>query len=159
MGHRNPQGAALHPDTGELWVSEHGPQGGDEINIARAGRNYGWPVKSYGCDYGAPAGDACRIGGGTHAPQFEEPLTFWVPTSIAPSNFVFYEGAMFPEWRGQILMGALAGQALWRLQLSGNTVTARSTVFSGERLRDVDIAADGSIWMLADSGKLLRYGR
>jgi glucose/arabinose dehydrogenase len=159
IGHRNPQGAALHPDTGELWVSEHGPQGGDELNIARSLGNYGWPLVSYGCDYGAPVGDACRIGGGVHAPTFVEPLSFWVPNSIAPSNLVFYEGAMFPEWRGQILMGALAGQALWRLSLSGNTVTARTQVLTGERIRDVDIAADGSIWMLTDSGKLLRYGR
>lgn len=159
IGHRNPQGAALHPDTGELWVSEHGPQGGDEINIARAGSNYGWPLVSYGCDYGAPVGDACRIGGGVHAPTYVEPLTFWVPTSIAPSNMVFYSGAMFPEWQGQILMGSLAGQALWRLTLSGNTVTARTQVFTGERIRDVDIAADGAIWLISDSGKLLRYGR
>ena len=159
IGHRNPQGAALHPDSGELWVSEHGPQGGDELNIARAGGNHGWPLVSYGCQYGDPVGDACRIGGGVHAPGFVEPLSFWVPTSIAPSNLVFYEGAMFPEWRGQLLMGALAGQALWRLSLSGNQVTARSTVISGERIREVDIAADGAIWMLSDSGKLLRYGR
>jgi len=159
IGHRNPQGAALHPDSGELWVSEHGPQGGDEINIARAGGNHGWPLVSYGCPYGDPVGDACRIGGGVHAPSFVEPLSYWVPTSIAPSNLVFYDGAMFPEWRGQLLMGALAGQALWRLTLSGNAVTARATVLSGERIRDVDIAADGAIWVLSDSGKLLRYGR
>ncbi len=159
IGHRNPQGAALHPDSGELWVSEHGPQGGDELNIARALGNHGWPLVSYGCHYGAPVGDACRIGGGVHAPTFVEPLTYWGPTSIAPSNFVFYSGAMFPEWQGQILMGSLAGQALWRLTLSGNTVTGRTTVLTGERIRDVDIAADGAIWMLSDSGKLLRYGR
>ena len=86
LGHRNVQGAALHPDTGELWTSEHGPQGGDEINITRAGANYGWPVKSYGCNYGSPVGDACRIGGGVHAPTFVEPLTYWVPTSVAPAS-------------------------------------------------------------------------
>ena len=83
IGHRNPQGAALHPVTGELWLSEHGPQGGDEINIARAGGNYGWPVKSYGCNYGDPVSDGCRLGGGVHAPSYVEPLTFWVPLSIA----------------------------------------------------------------------------
>lgn len=159
IGHRNPQGAALHPDSGELWVSEHGPQGGDELNIARALGNHGWPLVSYGCPYGSPVGDACRIGGGVHAPRFVEPLSVWGPTSIAPSNLVFYRGAMFPEWQGQLLMGALAGQALWRLTLSGNTVTARTQVLSGERIRDVDIAADGAIWLLSDSGKLLRYGR
>ena len=98
IGHRNPQGAALHPDTGELWVSEHGPQGGDEINIARPGGNYGWPLVSYGCPYGAAVGEACRIGGGVHAPAFVEPLTTWVPTSVAPAGLAFYTGTMFPEW-------------------------------------------------------------
>lgn len=159
LGHRNPQGAALHPQTGDLWVSEHGPQGGDEVNIARSGGNHGWPVKSYGCNYGDPVGDACRIGGGVHAPTFVEPLTYWVPTSIAPSNIAFYDGAMFSEWRGSLLVGALAGQALWRLSLSGDAVTARETVYSGERVRDVKVAPDGSVWMLTDSGKLLRLSR
>jgi aldose sugar dehydrogenase len=96
-GHRNVQGAALHPGTGELWDVEHGPQGGDEINIARAGANYGWPVRSYGCNYGDRVSETCRIGGGTHAPEFVEPLTYWVPTSIAPSGLTFYTGSMFPE--------------------------------------------------------------
>jgi glucose/arabinose dehydrogenase len=155
-GHRNPQGAALHPLTGELWVSEHGPQGGDEVNIARAGANYGWPLKSYGCNYGDPVGEACRIGGGVHAPAFVEPLSYWVPTSIAPSNLAFYDAALIPQWRGSLLMGALAGQALWRLTLDGNRISARETVFTGERVRDVDVAPDGSVWLLTDSGKLLR---
>ncbi|RVT88797.1 PQQ-dependent sugar dehydrogenase [Inhella crocodyli] len=161
LGHRNPQGAALHPDTGELWVSEHGPQGGDELNIARAGANFGWPLRSYGCNYGDPVGEACRIGGGVHAPGYVEPLTHWVPTSIAPSNLIFHSGTMFPEWRGQVLMGSLAGSALWRLVLSGNTVVARERLLGelGERIRDVDEAPDGAIWLLTDSGKLLRYGR
>lgn len=160
-GHRNPQGAALHPDTGELWVSEHGPQGGDEINIARAGANYGWPVRSHGCEYGAAAGEACRIGGGVHAPDYVEPLTFWVPTSIAPSGLAFYTGDMFPEWRGQLFSGALAGQALWRLTLSGNAVTAREAMFGtlGERFRDVRQAPDGALLLLTDSGKLMRLAR
>ncbi|TDP71125.1 PQQ-dependent sugar dehydrogenase [Roseateles toxinivorans] len=160
-GHRNPQGAALHPMTGELWVSEHGPQGGDEINIARAGANHGWPLRSYGCDYGSPVGEACRIGGGVHAPAYVEPLSFWVPTSIAPSNLAFYTGSMFPEWQGQLFMGALAGQALWRLQLSGNTVVGREAMFGsmGERFRDVRQAPDGALLLLTDSGKLLRLAR
>ncbi|MBT9455800.1 MAG: PQQ-dependent sugar dehydrogenase [Burkholderiaceae bacterium] len=160
-GHRNPQGAALHSVTGELWVSEHGPQGGDEINIARGGANYGWPLRSYGCDYGSPVGEACRIGGGVHAPAYVEPLSFWVPISIAPSNLAFYTGAMFPEWQGQLFMGALAGQALWRLQLSGNTVVGREAMFGnlGERFRDVRQAPDGALLLLTDSGKLLRLAR
>jgi len=161
LGHRNPQGAALHPDTGELWVSEHGPQGGDEINIARAGANYGWPNKSYGCNYGDPVGDACRIGGGVHAPSYVEPLSIWVPTSIAPAGLAFYTGSMFPEWRGQLFSGALAGQALWRLRLNGNSVVEREAMFGqlGERFRDVRQAPDGAMLLLTDSGKLLRLAR
>lgn len=161
IGHRNPQGAALHPQTGELWVSEHGPQGGDEINIARAGANYGWPLKSYGCDYGATPGEACRIGAGTHAPTFVEPLTTWVPTSIAPSGMVFYTGSMFTQWQGQLFSGALAGQALWRLTLNGNAVSAREAMFGtlGERFRDVRQAPDGALLLLTDSGKLMRLAQ
>jgi glucose/arabinose dehydrogenase len=161
LGHRNPEGAALHPTTGELWMSEHGPQGGDEINISRAGGNYGWPNVSYGCNYGDPVGDACRIGGGTHAPTYIEPLTYWVPTSIAPSGLAFYTGAMFPEWQGQLFSGSLAGQALWRLTLSGNTVASREAMYGtlGERFRDVRQAPDGSLLLLTDSGKLMRVSR
>lgn len=160
-GHRNPQGAALHPTTGELWISEHGPQGGDEINIARSAANYGWPIRSYGCNYGDPVGDACRIGGGTHAPTYAEPLTFWVPTSIAPAGLAFYTGAMFPEWQGHLFSGSLAGQALWRLTLNGNTVTAREAMYGslGERFRDVRQGPDGALLLLTDSGKLLRLAR
>ncbi|SEK69823.1 Glucose/arabinose dehydrogenase, beta-propeller fold [Roseateles sp. YR242] len=160
-GHRNVQGAALHPVTGELWISEHGPQGGDEINIARAGQNYGWPLKSYGCPYGSPVGEACRIGGGTQAPTFVEPLTTWVPLSIAPAGLTFYTGAMFPAWRGNLFSGSLAGQALWRLTLDGDKVVARQRLYAslGERFRDVVQAQDGSLLMLTDSGKLLRLAR
>lgn len=162
FGHRNPQGAAIHPTTGELWLSEHGPQGGDEINIARAGANYGWPIKSYGCNYGDPVGTACRIGGdGVHAPTYVEPLTFWVPTSIAPSGLIFYTGAMFPEWQGNLFSGALAGKALWRLTLDGNTIVAREAMFGslGERFRAVLQAPDGALLLLTDGGKLMRLGR
>ena len=161
LGHRNPQGAALHPTTGELWVSEHGSQGGDEINISRAGANYGWPTVSYGCNYGDPVGTACAIGGGTHAPRFVEPLTYWVPTSTAPSGIAFYSGAMFAEWQGNLFVGALAGQALWRLTLSGNTVTAKEALFAnlGERIRAVKPATDGALLLLTDSGKLIRIAR
>lgn len=157
-GHRNPQGAALHPVTGELWVGEHGPQGGDEINIARAGANYGWPLVSYGCNYGDPVGDACRIGGGTHAPRFVEPLTTWTPTSVAPSGMAFYTGALIPQWQGQLFAGSLAGQALWRLTLSGDTVVAKEALFAnlGQRIRDVKQARDGALVFVTDSGRLYR---
>ncbi|HEX2541451.1 MAG TPA: lectin [Caldimonas sp.] len=163
IGLRNPQGAALHPTTGELWVAEHGPQGGDEINIARAGSNYGWPMKSYGCNYGDPVGDACRIGGGVHAPTYVEPLTTWTPTSIAPSGLAFYTGDLMPEWRGNLFMGSLAGRALWRLVLDNDTVTAREALFTslGERIRDVRQGPDGALYVLTDSeaGRIVRIGR
>lgn len=163
IGLRNPQGAALHPTTGELWEAEHGPQGGDEINIARAGANLGWPVRSYGCNYGDPVGDACRIGGGTHAPAYVEPLTTWTPTSIAPSGLAFYTGTLMPEWRGQLFMGALAGQALWRLELAGDTVVSRQKVAEApaERIRDVRQGPDGALYLLVDgtAGRIVRLGR
>ena len=160
-GHRNPQGAALHPATGELWMTEHGPQGGDEVNISRAGGNHGWPIKSYGCNYGDPVvnndNTACRIGGGTHAPAFIEPLTFWVPTSIAPSGLCFYTGSMFPEWQGNLFLGALAGQALWRLVLNGDTVVSREALFPGARVRQVRQGPDGALYMLTD--RIVRIAR
>ena len=162
-GHRNIQGAALHPTTGELWDLEHGPQGGDEINIARAGGNYGWPVRSYGCHYGDRGGEACRIGGGRHAPEFVEPLTTWAPTSIAPSGLVFYTGALFPEWQGNLFVGALAGQALWRVVLSGDKVIAREPLFAslGERIRHVTQGPDGALYLLTDNstGRIVRVAR
>jgi len=157
-GHRNPQGAAIHPQTGELWANEHGPQGGDELNRVAAGGNFGWPLVSYGCNYGAPVGDACRIGGGTHAPAYVEPVSYWVPTSVAPAGLAFYTGNGFPQWQGSALMGALAGQALWRVSLSGTTEVARESLFGamGERFRDVRQGPDGWVYALTDSGKLLK---
>lgn len=160
LGHRNPQGAAVHPATGELWLVEHGPQGGDELNRVRPGRNYGWPLRSYGCPYGAPVGEACRVGGGTHAPDYEEPLTTWVPTSIAPSGLAFYTGTRIPQWTGSLFTGALAGQALWRLTLAGDAVTAREPLFGelNARIRDVRAGPDGALYLLTDdaNGRLIR---
>lgn len=163
MGHRNPQGAAIHPASGDLWLTEHGPQGGDELNHVRAGANHGWPLRSYGCNYGDPVGTACRIGGGVHAPDFVEPVSTWVPTSTAPSGLMFYSGQRFPEWRGHAFTGALAGSTLWRLALDGDRVVEREEVdvvkALGERIRSVHGAPDGWIVMLTDSGKLLRLQR
>jgi aldose sugar dehydrogenase len=160
LGHRNPQGAAVHPATGELWLVEHGPQGGDELNRVLSGRNYGWPLRSYGCPYGSPIGDACRVGGGTHAPAYEEPLTTWVPTSIAPSGLAFYTGTRIPQWTGSLFTGALAGRALWRLTLAGNAVTAREALFTelNARIRDVRQGPDGALYLLTDesNGRLIR---
>lgn len=152
LGHRNPQGAALHPSTGELWIHEHGPQGGDELNIVRAGRNFGWPLKSYGCSYGAPVGHACQVGGGRHAPDFVEPITTWVPTSIAPSGMAFVTAARYPAWQGSLVVGALRGQALWRLVLEGDRVVGREELFASERrrIRDVRQGPDGRLYLLTD---------
>jgi glucose/arabinose dehydrogenase len=162
LGHRNPQGAALHPGTGELWLVDHGPQGGDELNRVRQGLNYGWPLRSYGCPYGAPLGEACRVGGGTHAPAYEEPLAYWVPTSIAPSGLAFYTAGLIPQWQGSLFTGALAGQALWRLTLAGDGVIAREALYTelNARIRDVRQGPDGRLYLLTDepAGRLIRIG-
>jgi glucose/arabinose dehydrogenase len=166
-GHRNPQGAAIHPTTGELWELEHGPQGGDELNISRAGSNYGWPNVSYGCEYGS-TNAGCEIGGGKHAPTYVEPTSRWpapgIPTpysSIAPSGLTFYTGSGFPEWQGNVFLGALAGTALWRVVLNGNVEASREQLFAslGERIRCVRQGPDGWLYLLTDSGKLLRVDR
>jgi glucose/arabinose dehydrogenase len=162
-GHRNPQGAALHPTTGELWTSEHGPQGGDEVNRTLAGRNYGWPLVSYGCEYGTPVGNCTPVGGASTGAGFEPPITYWVPTSIAPSGMAFYTGDRFPEWRGNLFIGALAGRALWRLELNGNAVASREALFTSlnERIRDVRQGPDGWLYLLTDnpSGRIVRIVR
>jgi aldose sugar dehydrogenase len=166
-GHRNPQGAAIHPVTGELWVSEHGPQGGDEINIARFGKNYGWPTISYGCEYGTSPPETCVWSGGTAKTGMEQPVTYWRPLSIAPSNIIFYTGNKFPEWKGSLFVGALSGntggQRVWRLTLNATNdgVTSREELFAsaGERIRDVEQGLDGWIYLLTDSGKILRVER
>lgn len=161
LGHRNPQGLAFHPSTGELWATEHGPQGGDELNRIRKGANYGWPTRSYGCPYGSPVGEACRIGGGTHAPDFVEPIATWVPTSIAPSGLLFYTGERFAEWKGQAFVPGLSGSSVWRLVLQGDTQVSRDEPFGrlGERIRHISQGPDGWIYLLSDSGKLLRVER
>lgn len=161
LGHRNVQGAAVHPGTGELWVCEHGPQGGDEINIARKGRNYGWPLISYGCNYGATPVDSCTpVGGATSGPGLEQPQTYWVPISIAPSGLAFYTADLMPAWKGSVFVGALAGMALWRLTLAGDAVVAREALFSDlrERIRAVKQGRDGALYMITDNaaGRMLR---
>ncbi len=162
-GHRNVQGAALHPVTGELWATEHGPQGGDELNRVRPGLNYGWPNVSYGCDYGSPVGNCTPVGGASTGPGFEPPVSHWVPTSIAPSGLTFYTGGRCPEWSGQLFSGALAGRALWRIRLEGNQVVQREALLItlGERIRDVRQGPDEWLYVLTDSsnGRVLRLER
>jgi aldose sugar dehydrogenase len=168
LGHRNPQGAALHPVTGELWVSEHGPQGGDEINRVLAGRNYGWPIISYGQEYGTTN----QVGEGTSKPGMEQPVSVWETrdgspytggekASMAPSGLMFYTGSRFPEYQNNLFSGALAGTALWRIALNSNNQEVfreRLLANRGERIRDVRQGPDGWIYVLTDgaSGKLLR---
>jgi glucose/arabinose dehydrogenase len=153
-GHRNVQGAALHPQTGKLWTIEHGARGGDEINVPEAGKNYGWPVITYGVDY-----SGAKIGEGTHKEGMEQPIHYWDP-SIAPSGALFYTGDLFPEWKGNLFTGGLALTLLSRLELNGEKVTKEERLFEdmGNRIRDVRQAADGSIWLLTDArnGKILR---
>lgn len=161
LGHRNVQGAAVRPNSGELWTSEHGPQGGDEVNLTLPGRNHGWPLISYGCEYGAtPVGACAPVGGANSAPGLEQPVTFWVPTSIAPSGLCFYTGTLFPEWQGNLFMGALAGQSVWRLVLSGNALVSRDQPFGPlrDRIRDVRPGPDGALYLLTDNsnGRIIR---
>lgn len=154
FGHRNAQGAALHPETGRLWMHEHGARGGDEINVPQAGRNYGWPVISYGVDY-----SGAKIGVGTHRDGMQQPIHYWDP-SIAPSGMAFYTGDLFPAWRGSLLVGALRGQLLARLALQGERVVEEERLLRGlgERIRDVRMGPDGALWLLTDSsaGRILR---
>lgn len=154
-GHRNQQGAALHPETGRLWTNEHGPRGGDEINIPQAGKNYGWPIVSYGTEYsGAPVGD-----GESAAPGMESPIYHWTP-SIGVSGMAFYTGDAIPEWQGSLFVGGLARPSLRRLTLDGEKVAGEETLLEdlGARIRDVRQGPDGALYLLTDDedGKLLR---
>ncbi len=147
LGNRNIQGAALHPQTGELWTHEHGPQGGDEVNVMRSGRNYGWPVITYGVNYGI----GTRIGEGSAKPGMEQPLHVWVP-SIAPSGMAFYTGDKFPNWKGNLLVGALRDEMLVRLELNGEKVVREERLIKGQigRIRDVRVGPDGFVYLLTD---------
>ena len=152
-GHRNIQGAVLHPETGELWTHEHGPRGGDEINVARAGRNYGWPVITYGREYSGPA-----IGEGTAKAGMEQPLHYWVP-SIAPSGMAYHDGRGHPAWKGQLFVGALAAAQLVRLELTPDgKIGAEERIAIGKRVRDVREGPDGALYLLTDedAGEILR---
>lgn len=154
-GHRNAQGAALHPVSGRLWLHEHGPQGGDELNVVQAGGNYGWPVITYGKEYGS----AADIGEGTHKAGMLQPIYYWVP-SIAPSGMAFYDGDKFPQWRGSLFIGSLKFRLLVRLELDGERVISEERLLADElgRIRDVRSAPDGYLYLLtdADNGRLVR---
>lgn len=154
-GHRNVQGAAVHPATGELWTNEHGPKGGDEFNRTLAGRNYGWPVITFGKEYSGKV-----ISEETEKPGMEQPAHYWVP-SIATSGLIFYTGAAFPAWQGNALIGGLAGQQVSRLELEGNEVVHEEVLLKGvikARVRDIEQGPDGLVYLLTgeNRGQLLR---
>ena len=153
-GHRNEQGLAINPASGDLWEIEHGPRGGDEVNIIGKGKNYGWPVIGYGIDY-----SGAKIHESTARAGMEQPIKYWVP-SIAPSGMAFYTANRFPKWTGSLFTGALAGKMLVRLSLNGNTVTGEEHLLRNlnERIRDVRQGPDGALWLLTDNsaGRILR---
>jgi len=151
-GHRNIQGADLHPDTGELWTIEHGPRGGDELNIPRAGRNYGWPVIGYGEDY-----NGSRMHEASAREGMEQPIYYWDPV-IAPGDMDFYRGTLFP-WRGDILIAGLETEALVRLDVEGERVTGEERfALNVGRIRDLAESEDGALWIITDedNGRVLR---
>jgi glucose/arabinose dehydrogenase len=158
-GLRDPEGAAINPATGELWVTDHGPQGGDEIDIIKPGRNYGWPDVSYGVQYDFQRTDGRKnvpVGNGaTSMPGVEEPAYFWVP-DIAPSGMLFYTGDRFSEWKGNLFIGALEGQALVRLVLNGDRIVAEERLLLDRkmRVRDIRQGPDGAIYLLSSAGLL-----
>lgn len=155
LGHRNPQAAAINPATGALWVIEHGPRGGDELNIPQPGLNYGWPIVSFGINYdGSPVGS-----GLAHGTGFAGPIYQWTPV-IAPSGMAFYTADAFPEWQGDLFVGGLRSNALVRLELAGNEVTHEERLLTdfGRRIRDVVQGPDGALYLLSDrsNGEVLR---
>jgi glucose/arabinose dehydrogenase len=153
-GHRNAEGLAFNPGDGKLWEQEHGPQGGDEINIIEKGKNYGWPVIGYGIDY-----SGAKIHESTHKAGMEQPVKYWVP-SIAPSGMAFYTGTLFPAWKGSLFNGALKFQMLDRLSIDGEKVTGEERLLRGlaERIRDVRQGPDDALYLLTDNsrGRVLR---
>ena len=147
-GHRNPQGLALHPETGRVWLHEHGPRGGDEINLIAAGANYGWPLVTFGREYHGPT-----IGVEPPEPGFASPLHHWTP-SIAPSGMAFYAGEAFPAWGGDLFVGALVHRHLQRLRFRDGQVVAQEKLLTerGWRIRDVRAGPDGYLYVLTDAG-------
>lgn len=154
-GHRNVQSAAIHPVSGDLWTVEHGPRGGDELNRPEAGKNYGWPIITYGIDYsGVPIGS-----GITQQAGMEQPVYYWDPV-IAPSGATFYEGEMFPEWQHNLLISSLTPGGVVRLMFNGNRVVGEERFLrSFGRIRDIEVTSDGAFWLINDNGQLVRVSR
>jgi len=154
IGHRNPEAAAINPWTKQLWIVEHGARGGDEVNIISAGKNYGWPVISYGVEYSGE-----KIGVGTQKAGMEQPIYYWDPV-IAPSGMAFYDADLFPAWKGSLFVGGLASTHVARLTLKGERVVGEEWLLQdmGQRIRDVRQGPDGALWLLTDEadGRVLR---
>lgn len=152
LGIRSPQGLVFHPTSGELWEVEMGPRGGDEVNIIRAGKNYGWPIVTYGKEYWGP-----KIGEGTEKPGIEKPVVYWVP-SISPSGATFYTGNIFPKWKNQMFIGTLSGQHLRRLKVQDDKIVDQEILLAelGLRIRNVRTGPDGYLYFSTDRGKLNR---
>ena len=157
IGHRNPQGLAIHPATGDLWQSEHGPRGGDEINRVTAGANYGWPVITYGIEYsGQPIGAGIQQQNG-----LEQPVYYWDPV-ISPSGITFYKGNRVPEWENNLFIGALSGQHIARLVIdTNNKVVGEERLLAGEnqRFRAITQGTDNALYAITDAGRLYRIDR
>jgi glucose/arabinose dehydrogenase len=153
-GHRNPQGLAMDPATGTVYLHEHGPRGGDEINVLRPGKNYGWPIISYGIDY-----SGALVTPYTEMPGLEQPMKYWVP-SIAPSGFAVYRGDVFPEWNGDLFVGALVDKEVRRVDLEDGLEVAEEALFSelGARIRDLRVSPDGYLYVVTDAspGQIIR---
>ena len=155
-GHRNPQGLALHPVTGEVWLSEHGPRGGDEINRIKAGTNYGWPIITYGIEYnGQPIGDAIQKKEG-----MEQPIYYWDPV-VSPSGMTFYSGHRLPEWENNLFIGALSGMHIVRLAINNNRVIGEERLLAQEnqRFRDITQGNDGALYAITDQGRLYKIDK
>ncbi len=149
LGHRNIQAMAVEPATGRVFVIDHGPRGGDEVNVLKPGANYGWPRATHGINY-----DGTPVTPHRSLPGMEDPLHVWLPTSIAPSGAAFYEGDAFPGWRGNLLIGALRERALVRLTLQGDRVVGEERIpMFGERIRDVRVGPEGRVYLLTDSAR------
>jgi len=155
-GHRNPLGIAIHPTTGELWESEMGPRGGDEINIIRRGINYGWPIITYGIEYsGATIGE-----GLTQKAGYEQPVYYWDPV-ISPGGIAFYTGNDIPEWNNNLFVASLSGKHIIRLQLNGNKIAGEERLLESEnqRFRDVGMGKDGKLYAITDEGRMYCLGK
>ena len=152
IGHRNPLGSTINPSTKKFWMHEMGPWNGDEINIPEPSKNYGWPTVSNGNNY-----DGSNIPDHPTRPQFSSPAYYWHP-AISPSGMTFYTANLLPEWNGNLLLGGLSSESLFRLTLEGNVIKSEERIFMQKRIRDVIQAPDGSVWLLTDykEGELLR---